>query len=213
MVQNLIGVFEMEKFSNYHITIVTDDETILDYLSLQFSVCGSYVRIDMSKIEIFRMPLSQFLRDTSKTFQLNYDFVEYNGGMSIDSNCSFHLDGLKALLAEKGIIGVTYFASNHHITTLKSHLEMLNQSVMFPFSSDARRYIKQYFSVHKLDFMGNDEQLLTFLSDHLVPNERSPTKKWKTFDRMNIVSLLKSIHLKDAAWIPTAYSHPFGKIF
>jgi len=216
MVQNLIGVFKLEKFENYLLTVVTEDIIIANQLRVQLSKCLGFIDINLLRIEIIELPLSEYLRNSSQDIPM-FDYIEYNGGLSFDENYLDNLASLRNVLTTNGILGITYFQANRHSNSIKLHLESLNNSVMLPFSSDPVRYVQQYLSINKLDFMLNDEQLFTFLSGDInwksARTKRSMAgRKWKSYSRKQVVDTLSSLHLVDAAWVPTAYMHPYEEI-
>lgn len=217
MVENLIGFFQSERFSAFHITIVSDNSGVIDFVKSKFASCAAFISIDNSKIEFVGTSLVEFLRK-AQIIRSKYDFIEYNGGLSIDENSSENLAGFRNILSPTGVIGVTYFSSNRHFDILKSHISLLNKTVLLPFSIESTRYVRQYLKLNKLDFMASDDQLLTFLGGEPInrkyPNDKLgnvvPSVRWRGYTKNQISDILGDAKLFAGAWVPTAYSNPYG---
>jgi hypothetical protein len=218
MVEYLIGFFQSEKFSAFHITVVSNKSDAIEFLKSKLTACAAYIHCDSTKLDFINTSLDIFVKK-AQILGSKYDFIEYNGGLSIDENYIENLAGFRDILSPIGVIGVTYFSSNRHIDIINTHLSMLNKTVFLPFSMESARYVRQYLKLHKLDFMSSDDQLMAFLGAEPIsrkyPNDKLvnviPSVRWRSYMKDDIIHVLEDSKLFAAAWIPTAYTNPYGK--
>ncbi len=103
MVVSLLGNFETLSFKYYEITIVTPLEDVMTQIDDEtYMKCAeTYTTSEKKKVKYFVQSLDEF-GATFRSGSMNFDYVEYNGGLSKSSSYIQHLKILKSLLTTKG---------------------------------------------------------------------------------------------------------------
>ncbi len=63
-----------------------------------------------------------------------------------------------------GVIGVTYFTKNKHVSHIQHLLRTRNQSAHLSFSAESRYALEGYLDLHGLGALNKDSDLMTMLS-------------------------------------------------
>ena len=96
---------------------------------------------------------------------------------------------------------MTFFSENHHLEVIRRALRNVNASAHPPFSVEPERLTKHVLESRGLSRYVSDGDLVSFLSN--VNN--------RAFSREDISDLMSSLGMKILSWLPSAYSHPYGK--
>ena len=126
---------------------------------------------------------------------------------------------LKSLLADNGCIGLTYFADNIHVRNIRQQIQEVNVNFFKPFSLEAKRLIHLYLEANKMETLATDQMLMSYLGAEPVERVYPPSKiedvipsvNWTGFKMDVVKDLLIETDLEAFAWLPSAYSHPYGK--
>ena len=229
MVFNLIGSLEKEDILSYEIVVVSPDATLIQFMkdTLQMTCAGELEEeVSSQQVQYVQMLLMPFL-GSRKRMQTPappaFDYIEYNGGMSMDAaGCRSHLLGLRQILHDDGVIGMTYFSSNSHVDAVRALLRGQNKLFFFPFSLERNRLIQQYLVDHKLEKHKKDWELVALMGGErhafrrsYVPHsllELEAAVNWTTYSQSEVVRIVGEQGLRVVSWIPTAYSHPYGEM-
>lgn len=115
----------MREIKHTIFSCVRERDVIYPVVFIEMSL-GTYVQTSLSKIANDKKKKKKTSKDDSPLF----DFIEYNGGISLDPLYQSNLRGLGQLLEEEGAIGVTYFTRNVHREAIKT---MVTFSSLFCF--------------------------------------------------------------------------------
>lgn len=217
IVFSFIGTMEKLQFKNYEITLLSTNQGLLSQVKEQFAACASYLALKVA-VKIFY--LQQSLEEYSAG-EKRFDFIEYNGGLSKSNNYMQHLSKLKDMLTDKGVIGVTYFTDNKHVSEVRHLLDVRNHSAHVPFSVDPLHLITGYLELNDLNIFKEDGEIITLLGGEQyrrinppqnVSNLFFPVKPWKTLSRSETENILSNAGLKISSRLPTAYANPFEEV-
>jgi hypothetical protein len=216
-VYNLLGQFQRAGYENFEIDVVTSDNSKILEMKADFQLCQSVVQFQTEQLRFESVSIDSFF-DLENVE--DYDYIEYNGGVSIDPNFSNHLRLFRDHLSEDGVIGLTYFSNNSHVRELKGQIDKMQVKQFIPFSLETKRLIKEYLEMNRLGLLANDEHLMYFLGAE--PRKRAyppksvedlaPAVNWKAYKRQDIREILDKNNLTGISWVPTAYSFPYGTI-
>lgn len=224
MVYNLLSQLKSKQISNYEIIIVTPDTKLIANMKETLSItCSSvtnsyhldkliYVNSFLSHyIDKIKKKISTTTTTSSivkvvndmKNLHYKFDFIEYNGGLSMNPNSNVrHLIGLNDLLHENGVIGITYFTKNKHVDNIKKLLLSQNNTYFLPFSLERNRFIQQYLIDNNMNSFINDHELIASLGGERHAYERNyiphkvmdleQTVEWKTFTQIEVTAMIES---------------------
>jgi len=230
MVFNLIGSLEKEDIVSYEIVVVTPDAALIQYMKDTLdTICVEETEVTSQQVKYVSMFLKPYLESLSlkrgqhPPVSSAFDYIEYNGGLSMDADGSrSHLLRLGQILHDDGVIGMTYFSTNKHVDAVKSLLRGQNKLFFFPFSLERNRLIQQYLVDRKLEAYKKDWELIALMGGERNAFRRShiPHKlleleapvNWTTYSQSDVVRIVAELGLRVVSWIPTAYSHPYGKV-
>lgn len=228
MIYNLLGVFQREKFGFYEIIIVSEDIEKINLIKENINYCGQKLEIKFGKVVYKTLSLKDYLNTTVKSLKTKgvktqlFDYIEYNGGISISDQYSTQLSNFNLLLKpKKGVIGLTYFSSNQHVKTIRTLLQQRNPNTFVPFSVEASRFIKTYLELHNLKSLSKDPQLIAFLGGEAVETGFVATDEsilidnrvnWRGWTQNEVLNMLEEVGFRVLSWVPTAYSRPFEEI-
>jgi hypothetical protein len=229
---NLVGFFDRVDFKNYRIHVVVSDASRIASMEAMFVTCGGRLKADTAlPITYEHTDLTTFLKvavnkvrrlspvSSSSSLPFRFDYIEYSGGMSVEETHPEQLMLLKESLTPEGVLGLTYFARNHHVDKLRRFRETKNTSALPPFSLETGRLVRSYLDLHKMSFLKEDSALVTFLGGEPVPrthpprflSEVAPSVEWRAFSQSEVEAAAMLADLKTVAWMPSAYAHPFGE--
>lgn len=228
IIYNLIGFFDRTGFTAYEIVVVAD-ESVLNEIKNTLQACSlglknKHVSITYSSVtaaEYLRTALAKRMFHTPATMNaVLFDYIEYNGAMSVSSNYETELADFKQLLQPKGVIGMTYFAKNHHVDKIRKATSAKNTSALAPFSLENSRFIKSYLELNGMSFLTKDQALLLYLGAESSPSPHcpvnvdmvAPSVDWKGYSQSEVLNMLEQQGLRVVTWMPRAYAHPFGKL-
>ena len=82
-----------------------------------------------------------------------------------------------------------------------------NNATFQPFSSESERLVSGYLTYTKdLAFYNTDKRLIEYLAT--TYNDQGSNL---TFSVADTESLVQKVDMQIRSWVPTGYSHPFGK--
>lgn len=227
MVESVLGYFHRAQFPHYRISIVLNSPQSILTVQESIQYCGKLSGIAgiSNHIEYIESDLTDFLKgliDQNKNSingKHEFDYIEFNGGLSKSPDYSKQLQYFQELLSKDGVLGLTYFTKNKHEIAIRNQLRLSNPSAFKPFSYEAKRFIQVYLETHGMDFLTKDEELIMFLGGE--PAQRKypassvtdlvPPHNWTSFSREEVIRALTTSKLSASAWVPTAYSHPYGE--
>jgi hypothetical protein len=238
MVFNLVGQLQRTGNNNHEIVVVSPVGEVIAQLKERLGFCKSVLGMFRPNIRYHAMSLDAYLslskepvnKGNVQHFGL-FDFIEYNGGLSkypaeypaaSDSIPRFptQLQGLHRLLQdETGVLGLTYFAHNVHVSRIRSLVDSRNLASHVPYSLEAYRLVRTYLEAEKLTLFREDHEMLHHLGSESVVDspfvkrklsEVEPRVQWKALRRNETEALLTEADFTIASWVPTAFSHPFG---
>ena len=226
MIYNLIGFFDRTGFTAYEIVVVSE-EKIISEIKTTLSSCSINLKNRHVSITYSQTSLTDYLRTalTRKKFQtaagmnsVLFDYIEYTYGMSIAEDYESELSSFKQLLQPEGVIGLTYFAKNHHVDNIRKATSNKNTSALIPFCMENSRFIKSYLDLNGMSFLTRDQALLWYLGAESAPHycpvlisQVAPSYEWTGFTQSEVLSALSGLGLRVASWLPHSYAHPFGK--
>lgn len=95
-----------------------------------------------------------------------------------------------------------------HSDNIRRMLANRNNGTFLPFSNEAHRLVKGYLTYTRdLAFYNTDEHLVRFLSEADNSNGTFPTLSIPDVEEM-----MQRAGMTINAWVPTAYSNPYGKL-
>jgi hypothetical protein len=225
MVENVVGYFHRIQFTHFKVVVVSKNSASIINMKESIHYCGRLKGITtLSNIDFYESELVDYLnrvvaQNKDIHARLLFDFIEYNGGISKSADYMNHLVLLRQVLAEDGALGMTYFTKNKHEDFIRKQLNNINQTAFIPFSFETKRFIQLYLETHGLEILSKDEELIIFLGGE--PAQRKyppsstvdlvPAEKWTPFSKEEVMNILSASGMAASAWIPTAYSHPYGK--
>lgn len=224
MLYNLLGYLQRLKFDNFEIVVLTTENGYADLIQSMIKQCGAFFRVQypLRKVQFVFDSLTSLSKNPSlhPLMQQSFDYIEYNGGLSITNEQQIELQVLRSFLKHSGCIGLTYFANNIHVRNIREQIRLADTEAMKPFSLETKRLISFYLEANKMETLVSDIQLMTFLGAEPAmrqypPNARGdmvPPMNWTAFHMPEVVSLLQQSELSAFAWLPTAYSQPYGKV-
>lgn len=140
----------------------------------------------------------------------------------MDPDYAKHLKRFNALLTTNGVIGLTYFAQNKHVTELREFAKAADKTAHIPFSFDMTKMIREYFVLNNFDFFMQDEELIQFLGGVLFDKERQGSPKtpdhlpaamqWTAFTQEAAEEAIGRAGMRIAAWVPSCFAKPFDEI-
>jgi hypothetical protein len=220
MLFNLLGQLQRQPVQDFEVAVVTPDEELVQYIETLVAAChAALLPATAAKIRYHNASLLVFAADP-KMNTGKFDYIEYNGGLSKAEDPATELRVLYALLHDEGgAVGLTYFTRNHHAERIHRLVDERNATAMIPFSMEATRLVNAYLSQHKLSAFKNDKELIVHLGGEWVPHanilykpsQTHPRKRWTMYSRAEAVKLVEDAGFVVASWVPSAYSHPFGK--
>mmetsp|Transcript_25503 Transcript_25503/g.37637 ORF Transcript_25503/g.37637 Transcript_25503/m.37637 type:complete len:1617 (-) Transcript_25503:131-4981(-) len=131
-----------------------------------------------------------------------YDYVEYNGGMSLSSEYSQHLNDLKTLIGSRGVIGITYYTKNIVQESLRRVVQQRNMTAHIPLSDNPINLVKGYLKAHDLVDYTKDAGLVAALADG----------ECVSYSKSDVESIVQGLNFKILSWIPTARMSPYDMI-
>eukprot|EP01034_Spumella_vulgaris_P023136 gene23136-29329_t len=227
---NLVGFFDRVEFSNYHIHVALSDASSIDSIRETLSVCAGTLKSKGAlAITYEQTELTPYLRTAANKLRsmssfssqsARFDYIEYSGGVSVETQHPEQLVLMREILTDEGVLGLTYFAKNHHVDKIRRFMETKNTSAMPPFSLETGRLVRSYLDLHKMPFLKDDAALVTFLGGEPVKRKHPPAYlsdvvpnvKWRAFSQSEVLSAAQSAGLKAVAWVPSAYAHPFDEL-
>jgi hypothetical protein len=227
---NLVGFFDRVDFSNYRIHVVTSDAARIAAMEAMFVTCGGRLKVAGAALPVTyeQVDLTTYLRvaasklrrlsPESSSLPFRFDYIEYSGGMSVEETHPEQLALMRQVLSPEGVLGLTYFARNHHVDKLRRFRKTKNTSALPPFSLETARLVRSYLDLHKMSFLKEDAALVTFLGGEPVPrthpprflSEVAPSVEWRAFSQDEVEAAARLADLRPVAWMPSAYAHPFG---
>lgn len=221
MVYSLIGFINLSKgVKNFEITVLTEDVARVHQIKDTLELCNENIPIGLKIIYLETSVESLInVRKASLSNTIQYDYIEYNCGISKSSNPLDQLQGITSyLLSDAGSIGISYFTKNVHYSNIQKYISNRNATAHIPFSLQAHRFIKNYFNLHGLTVLENDQDLVTFLGGNTEASfpprrlsEVEPRLDWKAYSKEEALNLIHSSGLQTQSWMPTAYAYPYGK--
>jgi hypothetical protein len=202
--------------------VVSENVHKIQEIRSDMHTCIPLVPFQYETVHLEAVDLVTFLHGVVNTFSRSrfFDFIEYNGGISIDSKYKHHLELFHKVLTPTGVIGLTYFTKNIHEKSIKSQVNSRNLTHFIPFSIEKKRFILQYLRFHNLDFVLDDKQLLIFLGTEPLERQIPPKSasevissvNWVAFRKDEVSEVLSSMDFSPVSWIPTAYTNPYRKL-
>ncbi len=107
------------------------------------------------------------------------------------------------LLSPEGVIGLTAFALNKHVTSVQSLLKFQNKKIHEPFSTEASRLIESYLESESLSVYKEDKDWIKWMSSEI--ND-------VTFTQSTLIEMMDDIDLQPMTWFPTAFSNPYEEL-
>lgn len=187
--------------SKLEIIVLTSNQQMEAEIRGTAQFCLSTVSSLLSSIKFITWDATGRISQALKASNYGYfDYIEYNGGISLDPNYLEHLADLKMMIGKSGVLGVTAFVQNLYqeriSSTLRSHY---NPDAHIPFSTDTTKLIKEMLITFGLERYTKDNQLLITLAN---PNTRY-------FSKNDIVDIIDSLQLRVVSWFPTALMNPY----
>jgi hypothetical protein len=186
MVLHLVSKFISEGISNFSVFVVSTDEVKLHQVILLLETClhdfkdAIASKVQVLSISMFDIPI-----------EMQFHFIEYNGGLSKDPDYENSLSHLKQLLHPKyGILSVTFFSNNSIFADLRQLRQNQNFHHMIPFSLEPSRLIKQFLKLQELEFLVHDNEIVQALGSE-IPASRPfqsldqisvPSRNWRIMD-------------------------------
>ena len=218
MLFNLLGQLQRLAIQDFEVIVVSADAKKMEAIKMRLASCRSEMRSDqLAKVKFMTKSLSVFATKTKEKF----NYIEYNAGLSKSPNPEIELAVLSDLLIEgNGVIGLTYFARNHHVTRLHELIDTRAPLHMVPFSLEASRTVRNYLDQHKLGFLKQDRELMAHLGGELEQSRLALYKAsqqqfrvhWQVFSQSEVEAMCSTAGLQIASWLPTAYARPFGEL-
>lgn len=112
LIFNLLGYFSRKKFRNFEIVVVHRDPQFM--VSIQNSIQSCLALIDFEssllhfEVSDLTFYLERFLKENSELPSKKFDYIEYNGGISMDPSFRTHLNLFSGALSADGVIGRVY---------------------------------------------------------------------------------------------------------
>jgi hypothetical protein len=208
------------------VTVVTPRSDVIDAIKRTLIDCS---RQSLSaSVEFIATDLSTYLQSSSRS-RKEFDFIEFNGGLSFDkATAEKNLQLMAGFLKPDGVIGITFFAKSVHQAAIHSMIERRIGDALIPLSQETARIVKMYFAMHNLPFhhVEKDLQLLRFLS-HDIHDKI----KWRATYESNTSSLFPAFVDRGTAFhvgeveelvgrlgytvnaiFPTAFSLPYQEV-
>ena len=223
MIYGLIGNFATLDFKNFELYILSPKDLIEEDIRGHLEYCSMIAKFNkLVSIIFIHQSLDSYFntRSRSSTFDTYFDYIEYNGGLSMSQSYMNHLSQLGKLLSDRGVIGLTYFPSNIHVETLRSIMQTRNVSAHMPFSYDMTNAVKEYLNLYDMAFLSKDKQILNLLGGDIY-NSPFPFMKetdivmpyqWNTYKQAEVIDILQQTGYSLISWIPSAYSNPYSEI-
>jgi hypothetical protein len=128
------------------------------------------------------------------------------------------LQGLHRLLQdETGVLGLTYFAHNVHVSRIRALVDSRNVNAMIPFSLHPSRLVRAYLEVHKMGILQKDTELLIHLGGSYAENEfvyresqLVPRVQWRALTQQQALHAFTEGGFEITSRLPTGYSNAFG---
>jgi hypothetical protein len=219
MVYNLLGQLQRQPVADFEIVALSPDSSKLEEIKSRLATCRAQVKVQQAaRVKFVGKSLLHYAADSAAG---QFDFIEYNAGLSKASDPGAELRVLSVLLQDGGAIGATYFARNHHADAMHALVDARNATHMVPFSMEATRLVKNYLDQHKLGILKADSELVTHLGGEptkssvalYLPAHLQQRVRWRSYLQSEAEALVDQAGLRIASWVPTAYARPFGEIF
>ena len=139
----------------------------------------------------------------------HFDYIEYNGGLSMSPNPQEDLRHFKDLLTRDGIIGATYFAKTIHQAALDDMVKEYNATSNAAFSSNPSNLIKGYLLHNGLGHFAKDRSLIDFFTPQKGDGERE-TRKRAIYSKSQAIDLVKKVGFDVLSSFPTALTTPYA---
>jgi hypothetical protein len=221
MVYNLLGQLQRQPVADFELVLVSPDEALMQGIQVLIGACRTALLPGVAeKMRYHNTSLLTFAATPAMNVGGKFDYIEYNGGLSKAEDVTAELLALSTLLHEEGgAVGLTYFTRNHHVERVHRLVDARNTSFMVPFSLEATRLVNEYLTQHKLSAFKSDAELVVHLGGEwqpqayilYKPSDALPRKQWRTYLRAEAKKLVEDAGFVVASWVPSAYSHPFGK--
>lgn len=222
MVYNLLGQLQRQPV-DFEVVVVSPDAQVIASMQERLTVCRAKLQPEtVTKVTFKQTSLLAFFSAHRSADDHSFSFIEYNSGLSKAADTVAELAALHELLrSDGGVLGATYFTQNRHTTRLRKLVDSRNVSHMVPFSLEATRLVHKYLDQHRLSAFKTDSELVVHLGGEetvsqlslLRVSELKPRVQWRTYSQQQATNMLTDAGFQVTSWVPSAYSHPFGKLF
>jgi len=164
------------------------------------------VRVSVQFVEGSLEDLMKYDELTMEKYRGYFNYIEYYGGAGDAATVAAHLAYLREMLCDTGVVGFSHFTKNVHVDNLRRMLENRNDRASTPFSQEGERLVQGYLTYTRDLAQWNRDQTLI---RYLAACHKDTAELF--FSPPDVVDLVQGTGLKIRSWVPTAYTHPYGK--
>lgn len=216
MVANLVSFSLQRMNAKIHIVVATRSQDLIESLTHTISMCGSIVGKESIVMETHIVnDLTAWLGEMADSFWAegqahaeHFDYIEYNGGLSLSPSPHEDLKHFMDLLTPDGVIGATYFAETVHQAALDALVDGQNASANPAFSSTPSHLIKGYLHHHGLGHFATDRPLIDFFSQQ-VDEEGKGSRRRTVYLKSKAVELVKGAGFEVLSTFPAPLTAPY----
>ena len=98
----------------FELIVVTTEQAYMENIKKSINFCGG----SHSDVKFVNGPIDNFLKAVEGS-DVNFDYIEFNGGVNIKHNYRGILSMFREMLAPEGVIGLTAYVSNNMVDEIR----------------------------------------------------------------------------------------------